>query len=352
MSTVDAPVPRSPEGHGRRRARRPSIDDVAKLAGVSRQTVSNVLNGRSEYFSTGTLARVTSAIEALGYQPNRAAQTLRSRRSMQIGYHMSGQELDTIKGFTLSFLQALVKVAAHKGYQILVFTHQEGEPLAVFQELIARRNVDALIISESKVDDPRARLLASMGVPFASFGRLAADLPQHWVDVDNVAGMTHLIDHLVRSGYQRYAYVGGSGDEYWKRERREGFLRGLARHGITVPDEDLNHGTDSQIREYVRKLLGREQRPDVIVGGSDSVAAIVVNVCHALGLRVGQDIAVTGFDGGAIGLLTEPMLTSVRIPVERIADELVTRCQDEIDHGPTGRPGTLVPTEIIRGGSA
>src|SRR3954468_22124317 len=85
--------------------RRPNIDDVARLAGVSRQTVSNVLNGRSAYFSTETLAKVTAAMETLAYQPNRAAQTLRSQRSMQIGYHMSGEELDIVKGFTLSFLQ-------------------------------------------------------------------------------------------------------------------------------------------------------------------------------------------------------------------------------------------------------
>lgn len=354
MPTLNTPAPRSPspEGDGHRPRRRPSIDDVARLAGVSRQTVSNVLNGRSAYFSTATLTRVTSAIESLGYRPNRAAQTLRSRRSMQIGYHMSGEELDTVKGFTLSFLQALVKAAARKGYQILVFTHQEGDPLTVFKELVARRNVDALIVSESQVDDPRARLLASMGLPFASFGRLAADLPQQWVDVDNVAGMTCLVDHLARSRYQRFTYVGASGPEYWKRERRDGFLRGLAHHGIAVPEEDVCHGTDSQIREQVRRVLQRERRPDVIVAGSDSIAAIAINVCHALGIRVGRDIAVTGFDGGAIGLLTEPTLTSMRIPVERVASELIARCLNEIDNGPTGQPGVLVPTEIVHGGSA
>jgi DNA-binding LacI/PurR family transcriptional regulator len=332
--------------------RRPNIDDVARLAGVSRQTVSNVLNGRSAYFSTETLAKVTAAMETLAYQPNRAAQTLRSQRSMQIGYHMSGEELDIVKGFTLSFLQALIKAAAQQGYQIVVFTHNGDDPRAVFGELIARRNVDAVIISESQVDDPRVRLLAETGLPFASFGRLAADLPQQWVDIDNAAGMVTLVDYLMAAGYRRYAYLGAEGGEYWKAERLQGFRDGLAQHAISLDDRDVFHGSDAQIRERIRQLLGARFRPDAIVTSSDSVAAVAVNVCHALGLRVGHDIAVTGFDGGAMGLLTEPTVTSVRIPVERIAGELIVRCRQEIESGPTGRPGVLVPTEIVRGGSA
>ncbi|MFD0782723.1 LacI family DNA-binding transcriptional regulator [Micromonospora azadirachtae] len=340
------------ETDDRRSARRPSISDVAKLAGVSRQTVSNVLNGRTDYFSTQTEARVTAAVETLGYRPNRAAQTLRSRRSMQIGYHMSGEELDTVKGFTLSFLQALVKAAARRGYQILVFAHTDSGSHPVFTDLINRGNVDALIVSESQVDDPRVRLLAQSHFPFVSFGRLAPDLPQQWVDIDNAAGMATLMDHLVGKGYRRFAYIGAEGDEYWKRERLHGFTMGLERHGLTATGRDIFEGSGNAIREQARRVLSRRNRPDAVVTSSDYIAAIVVNVCHALGLQVGRDIAVTGFDGGAMGLITEPTITSVRIPVEKIAGELIDRCQAEIGGGPTGRPGVVIPTEILHGGSA
>ncbi|MCW6003302.1 LacI family transcriptional regulator [Micromonospora sp. CPCC 205371] len=332
--------------------RRPSIIDVARLAGVSRQTVSNVLNGRKAYFSDDTHARVTAAMEALSYRPSRAAQSMRSRRTMQIGYHMFGEQLEAVNGFTLTFLQALIKAAAHEGYHIVVFTHHEDDPLQVFRDLVARRGVDAFIVSESQVDDPRARLLAGSGVPFASFGRLAPDLPQQWVDVDNVAGIMELVDYLVAAGHREYAYVGAGGGEYWKRERLEGVKLGLAKHGLRLPADAVVHGSDSEIRDKVRDLLSRDRLPTVIVTSSDAVAAVVVNVCNSAGLRVGVDIAVTGFDGGAIGLLTEPPLTSVRIPVEKIAAELIARCQAELRAGPTGGPGVLVPTEIVRGGSA
>ena len=348
MSVAQAPGGPPADGADRR----PSIIDVARVAGVSRQTVSNVLNGRKAYYSDETHARVTAAMEELSYRPSRAAQFMRSQRTMQIGYHLFGEQLEQVNGFTLSFLQALVKAAAREGYHIVVFTHHDDDPLQVFRDLIARRGVDAFIVSESRVDDPRARLLAEKGVPFASFGRLAPGLPQQWVDVDNVAGILELVEYLVAAGHREYAFVGADGGEYWKQERREGFTAGLARHGLRVPDDLVFHGSGSRLRDRIRALLTRADRPSAIVTSSDAVAAVVVNVCNALGLRVGADIAVAGFDGGAIGLLTEPTLTSVRIPVEKVAAELIARCLAEMRAGPTGRPGVLVPTEIVRGGSA
>ncbi|MEJ3745818.1 substrate-binding domain-containing protein [Actinomycetes bacterium KLBMP 9797] len=344
IDTHEVPAPRQ------RRSGRPSIVDVARLAGVSRQTVSNVLNGRAA-FSRDTESRVMAAMEELAYKPSRAAQTMRSRRTRQLGYHMSGEQLEVVRGFTLGFVQALVKAAAREDHQIVVFTNHGDDPTPVFRDLIAGRGVDAFILDESRVDDPRVRLLAAEGVPFACFGRTAPDLPQQWVDVDNAAGMLELVEHLVAAGHRDYAYVGAGGGEYWKHERLDGLRRGLARHGLGVAEDRVFHGADGEIRRWVGDLL-RQRRPTAIVANSDAVAVTVVNACHAAGLRVGRDIAVTGFDGGAMGLLTEPVLTSVRIPVDQIARELVARCLDEISAGPTGRPGLLVPTELTVGGSA
>jgi DNA-binding LacI/PurR family transcriptional regulator len=331
--------------------RRVGIVDVAAHVGVSRQTVSNVLNGRRSNVSSETYDRVLAAMASLGYQPHRAAQNLRSRRSMQIGYHMFGDQLQSVNGFFVQFLQSLVRHAAGDDYQVVVFTHQD-DPLRTFRDLIAQRNIDAFVLTESAVDDPRVRLLADNGIPFACMGRLAPDLPQQWVDVDNVAGMRALVDHLTGRGHRTFAYAGADGGQYWKAERFEGFRLGLAAHGLRVPERNVVHGGDDAIRGFVRRLLTRARTPDVIVCGSDAIAAAVVHLAHAMGRAVGTDLAVTGFDGGAIGSLMEPTLTSVGIPIDRIAHELVRRCRREIDHGPTGDPGLLVPTGIITGATA
>ena len=335
-----------------RSRRRVGIVDVAAAAGVSRQTVSNVVNGRAEYYSELTYEKVTAAMRSLGYQPNRAAQTLRSQRTMQIGYHIFGEQLDSVQGFTLHFLQSLVKAAADADHQVLVFTHHRDDPLGVFKELVARRTVDAVILSESRVDDERARFLADSGIPFACFGRLAPELPQRWVDVDNVAGMRAVVEMLVADGHRRFAYLGSDGDQYWKAERLDGFTRGLSDHGVRLPKTSLYLGSDQGIRRRARQLLTGKNPPSAIVTSSDAVGAVVVNVAHSLGLKVGTDVAVTGFDGGAVGLMTEPTLTCARIPVERISRELVARCLRQVEDGRDDEAGLLVPVELVRGGSA
>jgi DNA-binding LacI/PurR family transcriptional regulator len=329
---------------------RSDINDVARLARVSRQTVSNVLNNRTGY-SEETRSRVQRAIEELDYQPHRAARSLRSQRTMQLGYHMQGEQLAVENAFVLAFIQALVRAAADRGHHVLVFT--EDDQLEVFRELVAIRGVDGFILSGSRVDDTRARYLHQAGVPYAMFGRLAPHLPQSWVDIDCVAATGSAVDYLVDRGHEAFAYIGYDATNYWDAERLEGFRKGLADHGIRVAESSVVLGRALDVfHADVLRLLGRKRRPTAIVTSSDVLAAVVVNAARSLGLRLGKDLAVTGFDGGFVQMLTEPTLTSVRIPVDRIAAELIGRCLREIDEGPTNAPGVVVPTEIAVGGSA
>ena len=330
---------------------RSDINDVARLARVSRQTVSNVLNNRTGY-SEDTRARVLRAIEELDYQPHRAARSLRSHRTMQLGYHMPREQLAADNAFVLGFIQALVRGAAYRGHHVLVFTEQDDE-LEVFRELVAIRGVDGFILSGSHGEDPRVRYLHEAGVPFAVFGRTAAHLPQTWVDIDSVAAVGSAVDYLVDRGHEAFAYVGYAGQHHWDLERLEGFRKGLADHGLRVSERSIIQGsTLDAVHGALLRLLDRKRRPTAIVTGSDVLAAVAVNAAKSMGLRVGQDVAVTGFDGGFVQQMTEPVLTSVRIPVDRIADELISCCLREIDEGPTESVGLLVPTEIAVGGSA
>jgi DNA-binding LacI/PurR family transcriptional regulator len=330
---------------------RSDINDVARLARVSRQTVSNVLNNRTGY-SEDTRARVLRAIEELDYQPHRAARSLRSHRTMQLGYHMPPEQLAADNAFVLGFIQALVRGAAYRGHHVLVFTEQDDE-LEVFRELVAIRGVDGFILSGSHGEDSRVRYLHEAGVPFAVFGRTAAHLPQSWVDIDSVAAVGSAVDYLVDRGHEAFAYVGYAGHHHWDLERLEGFRKGLADHGLRVSERSIIQGSTLEaVHGALLRLLDRKRRPTAIVTGSDVLAAVAVNAAKSMGLRIGQDVAVTGFDGGFVRQMTEPVLTSVRIPVDRIADELISCCLREIDEGPTETVGLLVPTEIAVGGSA
>jgi DNA-binding LacI/PurR family transcriptional regulator len=351
VTVADKQTEGQAEAQGVQGRARSDINDVARLARVSRQTVSNVLNNRTGY-SEDTRARVLRAIEELDYQPHRAARSLRSHRTMQLGYHMPREQLAADNAFVLGFIQALVRGAAYRGHHVLVFTEQDDE-LEVFRELVAIRGVDGFILSGSHGEDPRVRYLHEAGVPFALFGRTAVHLPQTWVDIDSVAAVGSAVDYLVDRGHEAFAYVGYAGQHHWDLERLEGFRKGLADHGLRVSERSIIQGSTLEaVHGALLRLLDRKRRPTAIVTGSDVLAAVAVNAAKSMGLRVGQDVAVTGFDGGFVQQMTEPVLTSVRIPVDRIAAELIGRCLREIDDGPTSEPGMVVPTEIAVGGSA
>ena len=159
-----------------------------------------------------------------------------------------------------------------------------------------------------------------------------------------------MVDYLVERGHREFAYLGYDARNYWDLERLEGYRSGLARHGIDAAARSIvKVRTTESIHGAVRRLLNRTT---AIITGNDVLAAGAVNEVKSMGLRPGSDVAVTGFDGGFIRQMTEPTLTSVRVPVDVIATELISRCLREIDDGPTGAPGLFVPTEIAVGASA
>ncbi len=336
---------------GGRRDDRYTIDDVARLAGVSRQTVSNVLRGRGG-FAADTAARVLSAATTLDYRPHRGASSLRSKRTMQLGYHMPDSHLRPSSISLLQFMQALVRAAARVGYDVLVFA-PDGQVLEEMSDLIDSRTVDAFVLSELDLPDSRVALLNERRVPFACFGRTASNLPQSWVDVDNVAGIAAAVDHLAGRGIDRLAYVGYAGSSYWNEERLRGFQQGARRHRIRVPkrwivcvDDDAN------VPAAMRRLLTGQHPPTGIVTSNDSLAALIYPVAASLGLDIGKDLAVTGFGGSEVLQLLDPPLTTVVLPVEDIAARVVDRALREISGASSGEPGQIVVPRLAIGASA
>jgi DNA-binding LacI/PurR family transcriptional regulator len=348
VSGIDAdPRDAGPGSPGPRRS--VTIHDVARRAGVGRQTVSNVLNGGGRV-GAAARERVLDAVETLGYQPHHGARSLRSRRTMQLAYLMPRIQLRPSNLIMLQFLQALVTEAAHRAYAVVVVA-PERDPLEDIRRLVASRSVDAFILSELEPGDPRVRLLADSGVAFACFGRTRAELPQHWVDIDNRAGSGAATQHLLDRGVTRLAYVGYRSDLYWDTDRAAGFRDAVARHALTRPpaapaargdapvllvDEDDEEAARGQVRDLISA-----DGPAGIVAGSDKLATVVYSAAADLGLGIGRVIAS----------LLSPQLTSVAVPVADIAGRLIDRALRQFGHGPDGQPGELVPAVLQPGAS-
>ncbi len=329
-----------------------TIQDVAQAARVSRQTVSNVLNG-SGRVGEAAKARVRDAVAALGYQPHHGARSLRSRRTRQLAYVMPRVQLLPDNYIMQQFLQALAAASAHRSYSMLIAI-PDGDPCEEIRRLMASRSVDAFLLSELQPADPRVVLLAEAGMPFACFGRTGPSLPQHWVDIDNREATATAVEHVLSRGFDRIAFLGYRSGNHWDTERVAGFKAGLARFGIAAEQADILLVNDATARGKVRSLLAPARpaaRPDAIVTSSDRLAAVVYGVAAELRLRIGHDLAVTGFDGSVAAGLMHPQLTSVAIPVDDIAQRVVARALRQIDHGPDRRPGEVVPAALRLGES-
>ena len=325
---------------------------MARAASVSRQTVSNVLNG-SGRVGEAARARVLEAVAALGYQPHQGARSLRSRRTRQLAYVMPRVQLLPGNYIMQQFTQALASACARRGYSMVIVV-PDGDPRDEMRRLIASRSVDAFLLSELQQEDPRVLMLAEAGFPYACFGRTSAALPQAWVDIDNRAPVAAAVGHVLDRGFSRLAFVGYRTPNHWDAERAAGFRDGLAERGIPASQAGTLLVDDGNARRKIRSLLaaGRpELRPDGIVTSSDRLAGVVYSVAADLRLRIGQDLAVTGFDGSSAAGLMHPQLTTVAIPVDEIARRVVARVLRQLDHGPDQEPGEVVPARLQLGES-
>ena len=327
---------------------RVGIDDVARSAGVSRQTVSNVLNDRGRV-GVVTRARVLSSVGELGYRPHGAARSLRSRRTRTLAHPAPASELRPGNVIMAQFLQALVAAAGEAGYQVLSVPVAPEDTVAL-AGLVASGVADAFVLADVDPRDPRVRLLAARGVPFAAFGRTGPGQPQNWVDLDNTAGMALVVGHLLSHGHTRVAYLGYDGPGYWDDEREDGFRAAMAEGGVRVRDALVSRTRDETAHAVIRTLLSRRPAPTAVVTGSDALAASVYSVAATRGLRIGRDLAVTGFDGSALHRTLVPSLTTAAIPLREVATALVARARREID-GPSGDPGTVIEVGLLVGGS-
>ena len=326
-----------------------TLMDVARVAGVGKSTMSNVLNG-SGRVGDAARARVLEAVDQLGYRPNHGARSLRSRRTMQLAYFMPLNQLEPTNLIMMQFMQSLLRESARQHYRVLAVA-QDTDPLDDIRALAAGRIVDGFVLSDLQPEDPRTELLAELGLPFACFGRLRPGLPQVWADIDNVTAEAEAVRYLAGRGYTRPAYIGYASQTYWDAEREAGFRAGLARCGI--PGEGaglLRVDHDASARAEIVSFLA-SARPDAVLTGSDLIAVIVYGAAAELDLRVGRDLAVVGFDGSVSTALLHPHLTSVILPVDDIARRVVSRALRQIEHGHDGGPGQMVATGLREGGS-
>ena len=331
----------------------PTLADVAEMAGVSRQTVSNAVNN-PELLRADTLLRVQTAIADLGYTPNRAARNLRTRASHLIGLRFTPAQEGTANALMDRFVHSLVEASAEAGYHVLLFAGDPEDPVSGYDDLLRATAVDAFVATDTFLGNPQAAWLEERRAPFVAFGR-PWDNPEArhpWVDVDGAAGAELATEHLLDRGHTRIAWIGWRKESWIGEDRRAGWsralkLRGLSTTGMASRVED----TISSGREASGVLLD-EAQPTAFVCASDTLAMGVLHTLAERGLYPGRDLAVVGSDDSQVAQIVHPGLTSVRQPLEQVAVEIVRALEGLLAHPPYVGPGLLLsPTLTVRGTS-
>src|SRR4051812_23815883 len=250
-----------------------TISEVAAAAGVSRQTVSNVLKA-PERVAPETAARVRAAIEQLGYRPNRAAQNLRQRASRCIG--LKTVSPSGVSNLLDRFLHSLTEAAGDAGYHVLLFTPSAiDDELATYEDLVRTGTVDGFVLVDVEVGDARLSWFVQRRIPFVCFGRPRGQESERfwWADVDGAYGVARAVDHLVSRGHRRIAYLGWPEGTGFGDERRAGWDDAARRHGL-----DVGHlsGTSAEsvsaAASAAARLLSRPEPPTAFACGSDTLA--------------------------------------------------------------------------------
>lgn len=316
-----------------------TIAEVAGLAGVSRQTVSNVLNA-PERVAPGTAERVTAAIERLGYRPNKAARNLRERASRLVGFRINapmglGNLLDR-------FLHALADAARASGHHVLLFSPEEADEVAAYEDLIRTGTVDGFVLADVAARDPRPARLAASGIPFVCFGRpWGHDHDEYaWVDVDGAHGTADAVDHLLARGHRRIAYLGWPEGTGFGDERRAGWRVRMRHHGLDATGLAGTCAEDAgEAGRVARAMTDTADPPTAFVCGSDT---------YAVGVRLACAADAVGFDDTPAASLLTPPLSSVRQPLGAVAHRVVDLLLRQIKDPETPREGVLLRPALVR----
>jgi DNA-binding LacI/PurR family transcriptional regulator len=328
----------------------PTLEEVAAVAGVSRATVSRVIND-SPKVSPAVRATVEAAIAQLGYVPNRAARSLVTRRTDSIGLVVSEPEALVFSDpFFAGIVRGVSGALADTNMQLVLVIAQTAGQRKKLEQYVLNGHVDGVLLVSLHGDDPLPAGLAAAGVPAVLVGRPVRDVPLTWVDADNRGGATTAVRHLLDSGRRRIATITGPQDMSAGVDRLDGYrdaLPGQAQALIEIGDFSEESGVRA-----MTALLDREPGLDAVFAASDLMAAGALRALRAAGRSVPDEVAVIGFDDSIMARQTDPELTTVRQPVNELGREVTRRLLEMIGTGAAPAPGLVLPTELVVRGSA
>ena len=332
----------------------PTLDEVALLAGVSRATVSRVIND-SPRVSPEARKAVEAAVEQLRYVPNRMARSLVTRRTDTIAIVLS--EPNT-RAFSDPFFAGIVRgvsaTLADTDQNLVLLTARGTREQEKIGRYVRQGHVDGVVLMSLHSDDLLPDLLTEAGIPVVFSGRPLDDRPVAYVDADNAGGAEQGTAFLAGQGRRRIATVTGPGDMIAGIDRAAGYRAALEKAGLPLRPELVAAGdfTEAGGARAMAELLERAPDLDAVFCASDLMAIGALRVLREAGRSVPDDVAVVGFDDAPVAATSDPPLTTVAQPLEEMS-RLMTELLLEQIRGAEGEPRVeICPTQLVRRASA
>ena len=329
-----------------------TIKELSARCGLSVSTVSKALNDYPDV-SEETRKQVRAVADEMGYRANAIARSLKIGRTFNLGVLYSD---DTESGFTHSYfspmLQSFKQEAERRGYDITFITHNMGHSKMTYLEHCRYRNVDGVCIVCSHFDDSEVLQLVSSPLPLVTIDHVFNN--KACVQSENRQGIEALTRYILSMGHKKVAFIYGAQDTV-SDIRLTSFLRTMNDAGLSVLDDYLiasPYHDPASTREATAQLLSLRDRPTCILMPDDYSALGGMDAIRATGLRVPEDISITGYDGVAMIQMCQPQLTTVEQDAFKIGREAARKLVHLIEQPRTTLPEIVsVPCRLITGGT-
>jgi LacI family transcriptional regulator len=324
-----------------------NLEQIAKLSGVSRSTVSRVINNDPNV-SVVTREKVMQVVKRVNYTPNAAARGLAAGRTHVLGLviPMGVAALFTDPYFPI-LIQGVSSACNAREYSVMLWLAEPEYERRMIRQIMYSGLADGVIVSSMLLNDSLVQALSDGDLPFMLVGRHPTDTHASYVDADNIGGAREAVTHLLRLGRVRVATITGPHNVIAGADRLAGYQAALRDRGL-MPDPSLIvEGDFSEVGGYraMQQLLTR--RPDAVFAASDMMAIGALRALREAGLRVPEDVALVGFDDVPQSARTEPPLTTVRQPIYRLGATTVDSLLDLIQYPDSSPRRIVLPTELV-----
>ncbi len=325
-----------------------TLEEIARLAGVSRTTASRVLN-EQPHVRPELRERVLRVIAETGFHPNPVARSLALQESRMIGLVVPRSVHSFFSDpYFPRLTQGIAEACNQYDYTLSLFLVQTpADEAKVLPKVISRGFLDGVVVQVGQMEDHLIAMLAESGLPMVVAGRPNMGDKVSFIDVDNVKGAYSAVMHLLELGRRRIATITGGLDTAVGMDRKRGYEEAHKALGLAIDPALIVEGDFTESSAYLAMQCLLPHHPDAVFAASDIMAVGAIRAIQHSGLRVPCDISVVGYDDLPPALMITPELTTVHQPVRRFGFQAVTLLLDILKNGPQPPRQIIMGTELV-----